>query len=204
MPFCHVLPGVYWGSRRPNRNRIEFMTDVFQLYLASASPRRRELLQQIGVRFELISAPIDETPLPNEPPADYVRRLALAKAQAGLQVIGGSAQQPVLGADTTVVIDGEMLGKPESREHGLAMLARLSGREHQVGEHFERIVVEPERLSPRSPGFLHCFCSGSSETELVGDLRHGFRVSHHPLARHLLSPSGPSELVEVVGLELDE
>ena len=108
------------------------MTDVFQLYLASASPRRRELLQQIGVRFELISAPIDETPLPSEPPADYVRRLALAKAQAGLQVIGGSAQQPVLGADTTVVIDGEMLGKPESREHGLAMLARLSGREHQV------------------------------------------------------------------------
>lgn len=119
------------------------MTDGFQLYLASASPRRRELLQQIGVRFELISAPIDETPLPNESPADYVRRLALAKAQAGLQAIGGSVKQPVLGADTTVVIDGEMLGKPENREHGLAMLARLSGREHEV---FSAVALRRDAL----------------------------------------------------------
>ena len=103
-----------------------------QLYLASASPRRAELLQQIGLCFEQLSAPVDETPYPGELPADYVQRLALSKARAGYAVLSGNITQPVLGADTTVVIDGEMLGKPIDRAQGLAMLARLSGRVHQV------------------------------------------------------------------------
>ncbi|QOE06875.1 Maf-like protein [Pseudomonas asiatica] len=100
------------------------------LYLASGSPRRRELLAQIGVPFSVVSAPIDETPLPNESAPAYVERLARAKAAAGLACLEGPAV--VLGADTAVVLDGRILGKPENREDALAMLAGLSGREHQV------------------------------------------------------------------------
>ncbi|ANI36175.1 septum formation protein Maf [Pseudomonas sp. JY-Q] len=100
------------------------------LYLASGSPRRRELLTQIGVPFIVISAPIDESPLPSESAPAYVERLARAKAAAGLARIDGPAV--VLGADTAVVLDGRILGKPENREDALAMLADLSGREHQV------------------------------------------------------------------------
>ncbi|WP_433690357.1 Maf family protein [Pseudomonas monteilii] len=100
------------------------------LYLASGSPRRRELLTQIGVPFSVVSAPVDETPLPEESAPAYVERLARAKAAAGLASVEGTAV--VLGADTAVVLDGRILGKPESREDALAMLADLSGREHQV------------------------------------------------------------------------
>ncbi|ANC84594.1 MULTISPECIES: Maf family protein [Pseudomonas] len=100
------------------------------LYLASGSPRRRELLTQIGVPFIVISAPIDESPLASESAPAYVERLARAKAAAGLARIDGPAV--VLGADTAVVLDGRILGKPENREDALAMLADLSGREHQV------------------------------------------------------------------------
>ncbi|MCO7520800.1 MULTISPECIES: Maf family protein [unclassified Pseudomonas] len=101
-----------------------------QLYLASGSPRRRELLTQIGVPFTVVSAPVDETPLPGEAPAAYVERLAQAKAVAGFARTDGSGV--VLGADTTVVLDGQILGKPENREQALAMLGDLSKREHQV------------------------------------------------------------------------
>ena len=100
------------------------------LYLASGSPRRRELLAQIGVPFTVTSAPIDETPLPDESAVAYVERLARSKAEAGLASLAGPAV--VLGADTAVVLDGRILGKPENREDALAMLADLSGREHQV------------------------------------------------------------------------
>ncbi|KAF1311425.1 nucleoside triphosphate pyrophosphatase [Pseudomonas putida] len=100
------------------------------LYLASGSPRRRELLAQIGVPFTVTSAPIDETPLPDESAVAYVERLARSKAEAGLASLAGPAV--VLGADTAVVLDGRILGKPENREDALAMLADLAGREHQV------------------------------------------------------------------------
>ncbi|EST16779.1 septum formation protein Maf [Pseudomonas putida S610] len=106
------------------------------LYLASGSPRRRELLTQIGVRFRVASAPIDETSLPGESAEAYVERLAKAKAAAGrarlepAEIANESAV--VLGADTAVVLDGRILGKPEHRDDALDMLARLSGREHQV------------------------------------------------------------------------
>ncbi|MBH9342597.1 septum formation inhibitor Maf [Pseudomonas aeruginosa] len=103
------------------------------LYLASASPRRRELLAQIGVPLSVLSIAIDETPLPDEAPAAYVERLARGKAAAGLAMLeerGGEGC--VRGADTSVVIDGRILGKPADESDGLAMLAALSGREHQV------------------------------------------------------------------------
>ena len=100
------------------------------IYLASGSPRRRELLGQLGVRFEVRVTDVDETPLPDETPADMVMRLAVAKARSAAADLSDPAL--VLGADTTVVIDGAMLGKPRDRADGLRMLAALSGREHQV------------------------------------------------------------------------
>lgn len=97
--------------------------------LASASPRRRELLDQIGVAYRVVPVDVDERPHGEEPPADYVRRLALAKARAGREAADGL---PALGADTAVTVDGTILGKPCDRDDGLAMLARLSGRSHEV------------------------------------------------------------------------
>ncbi|WP_430461370.1 Maf family protein [Thalassolituus sp. LLYu03] len=103
------------------------------MILASSSPRRRELLQQIGVRFSTATADIDETPQAGEKPAAYVARLALEKA---LAVAGLNALQPAdtvyLGSDTTVVCDGEILGKPDDAAHACRILASLSGRTHQV------------------------------------------------------------------------
>jgi septum formation protein len=102
------------------------------VYLASASPRRRELLQQIGVAFRTVGASVDETVAPGEAPFDYVTRLAKAKADAGWQQSHDAAQVPVLAADTAVVLDGNILGKPKDRPDAEAMLARLSGRTHEV------------------------------------------------------------------------
>lgn len=98
--------------------------------LASASPRRRELLQQLGVNFELVTPDIDESILPAEPATTYVSRLALTKAQTGLRLLAG--RLPVLGADTSVVIDDNILGKPENKADFLQMMQQLSGRCHQV------------------------------------------------------------------------
>ena len=100
------------------------------LYLASTSPRRRELLAQIGVPFTTLSVAVDETVLPGEPAEHYVERLAREKALAGRASSGDAAV--VLGADTAVVLDGRILGKPRDRTDALMTLAALSGREHQV------------------------------------------------------------------------
>jgi septum formation protein len=97
--------------------------------LASVSPRRRELLTQIGVAHVVSAADIDEALRPGEPAAEYVVRMACDKARV---VRGRGTALPVLAADTTVVIDGTVLAKPRDRADGLAMLARLSGRTHQV------------------------------------------------------------------------
>lgn len=102
------------------------------LYLASASPRRRELLAQIGVHPSVIRVAVDETPKPGEPADQYVLRLAREKATAGHQAIDSAGDGIVLAADTAVVVDGEILGKPVDREDALQMMQRLSGRSHQV------------------------------------------------------------------------
>lgn len=113
-----------------------------RIYLASRSPRRRELLKQIGVKFEVLllredlkrGADVDETPLAGEVPADYVLRLSRAKAEvATLQLQHrGLRPNPVLAADTTVVFDGTIIGKPQDAEHAMGILSALSGRQHEV------------------------------------------------------------------------
>ncbi len=99
------------------------------LRLASASPRRRQLLDLIGVPHVVTPADIDETPRAAEDPADYVLRLAREKAET---IWRRHDDLPVLAADTTVVVDGEILGKPESEDDAHAMLAKLSARAHVV------------------------------------------------------------------------
>ncbi len=103
-----------------------------KLFLASASPRRRELLAQIAVPCATHIASIDETPLPGEPATAYVERLAREKARAALLALGESADAVVLGADTAVVLDGQILGKPQDFADYSRMLRGLSGRVHQV------------------------------------------------------------------------
>jgi len=120
------------------------------VYLASGSPRRRELLQQIGISFRVVAAAVDETALPGEAPTAYVARLAVAKADAGwkgsrtaagivdaagpadVTRIPGVANIPVLAADTAVILDGNILGKPTDRQDAEQMLRQLSGRTHEV------------------------------------------------------------------------
>lgn len=100
------------------------------VYLASASPRRKELLSQLGIEFEQFSVDADETPLANEQPHALVERLARLKAQTGVAL--GYTDRPVLGSDTVVVIDNESLGKPRDKNHFITTLKRLSGNTHQV------------------------------------------------------------------------
>lgn len=104
------------------------------LYLASQSPRRRELLVQIGVRHALVEVSVPEVHAPDERPAEYVQRLARTKAQAGYTetLRLGWPLRPVLGADTIVVCDEKILEKPADADAAAAMLRQLSGRSHEV------------------------------------------------------------------------
>jgi len=99
------------------------------LVLASGSPRRAELLRQAGIRFEVSVPDVDETLHPGEAPEAYVRRLAAAKAR---HVAASHPGRPVLGADTTVVVDGQVMGKPYDAADAARMLGQLSGRSHLV------------------------------------------------------------------------
>jgi septum formation protein len=112
------------------------------IYLASKSPRRRELLRQAGIHFELLPLraypldrrEVDETPLPHEAAADYVMRIARLKAAAAMRIMLTRHLPPrlVIAADTTVVLDGEIFGKPADAAEAASMLKRLSGRTHEV------------------------------------------------------------------------
>lgn len=102
---------------------------VHPLVLASQSPRRKELLQVLGIPFTIVAPQVDETPLPGETPEVYVVRVAREK---GLSVAAQRPDARVLASDTVVSIDGEILGKPHDREEAVQMLAKLSGREHEV------------------------------------------------------------------------
>ncbi len=110
--------------------------DLPQIALASQSPRRRQLLDQIGVGYTCLLVSVEEIQQPGESASDFVIRLAREKAQAGRQLILETGEWPeslpVLGADTAVVLDDEVFGKPTGPDHARAMLTRLSGRRHQV------------------------------------------------------------------------
>ncbi len=126
-----------------------------QIILASASPRRKELLDQIRISYSVTPVDIDETPLPNEAPLDYVQRLAAEKSAACVLLLGDrlssgmvcmpqalrlrsgepcgeQARRPVLAADTAVVLGDQIMGKPKDRDDALAMLRQLSGKMHRV------------------------------------------------------------------------
>lgn len=103
---------------------------VSVVHLASASPRRRELLEQIGVPVQRVQCSVDERPRPDEAPADYVQRVTRDKVGAGVAIAPAGAV--VLAADTAVVLDDVILGKPVDQQHAQAMLQSLSGRQHQV------------------------------------------------------------------------
>jgi septum formation protein len=102
------------------------------IYLASASPRRSALLQQIDVPHEVRPVDIDETPHPGESPARYALRLAQEKARALRSTLHAGDRKPVLAADTTVALGDEILGKPADRDDATRILSRLSGRDHEV------------------------------------------------------------------------
>ncbi len=112
------------------------------IYLASRSPRRRELLKQMGVHFEMLllrndrrrNLHVDETPHEGEDPAAYVQRICCDKARAGWDtvVFRNLPQCPVLAADTTVALDGKIIGKPDNNKHAAEILRKLSGTKHQV------------------------------------------------------------------------
>ena len=118
-----------------------------QIILASASPRRRELLDQIKVSYQVHAVDLDETPLPNEQPLAYVQRVAAEKS--ALCVAKLNPTLPVLAADTSVILGDIIIGKPKNQADALAMLRLLSGRTHQVvsavslrgSEHFEAISI---------------------------------------------------------------
>lgn len=127
-----------------------------KIYLASQSPRRRELLQQIGVDFEVLPVEVDESPKQAEAPIDYVRRIALLKSEAGQRAIrqAQSDHRPIIAADTAVVTTtGEILGKPLDDTDARRMLNELSGLEHEVltavalaQENNSEVIVQHNRV----------------------------------------------------------
>lgn len=138
------------------------MSETPLLYLASQSPRRRELLDQIGVRYQVLPVDVEEQAWPGEVAADYVCRVARDKARAGWQSLAAARRRPVLGADTAVVVDDHILGKPRDREQAIAMLQQLSGRSHAVltavalVDTAERIRLSSSRVTFRTVSAAEC------------------------------------------------
>lgn len=144
------------------------------LILASASPRRRELLASLGLRFTVRAADLDETPGAGEPPEETVVRLARGKAAA--QAASGEI---VLAADTVVVIDGELLGKPRDRDDARRMLARIAGREHTVltgvaleepgrGRRASALDRTQVRMAPLSPAEIDWYVGTGEPLDKAG------------------------------------
>lgn len=157
------------------------------IYLASKSPRRRELLRQIGVEFELLllrsdgprGADVTEEVLPGESALDYVARVANEKAAFALKVLQWRRlpARPVLAADTTVTIDGEILGKPADRAEAVAMLERLSGRTHEVLTSIavhsnsmaeQRTQISQVRFGVLSPASIAAYCDTPEPYDKAG------------------------------------
>jgi nucleoside triphosphate pyrophosphatase len=124
------------------------------IYLASSSPRRRELLTQIRVDFSVLTVDVDERHFENETPLDYVQRVAIAKAETGKKTLKPQYFSPVIGADTSVVVDNTILGKPKDEADSRSMLQLLSGRSHQVLTAVA-VATEQETLCAISNSTVH-------------------------------------------------
>lgn len=171
-----------------------------EIVLASASPRRRALLEAAGVRFEVRPADVDETRAPDEPPEAYVRRVAARKARAIAD------PRPVLAADTVVALDGHVLGKPADEAEATAGLQALSGREHLVmtavalcwrGALTERLVRTTVRFRPLAPHTIRWYLATGEPWDKAG----GYGIQGHGAA---LVHSLDGSYSNVVGLPLDE
>jgi septum formation protein len=148
------------------------------IYLASASPRRRELLELIGVAFEVRVADLDEERRPGEEPGAYVLRLAAAKADAVRESLeGAEAARPILAADTAVILDGVLLDKPRDEAEALVTLERLSGRTHRVytgialrhGAALERALSTSEvRFRPTTAAERRAYCASGEPYDKAG------------------------------------
>lgn len=158
-----------------------------KIYLASKSPRRRELLRQIGVEFELLllrdAAPrgpeVSEEVLPGEKAEDYVVRVTREKAEfaSKMMMMRRLPARPVMSADTTVVIDGRILGKPAGKAEAMDMLRALSGRTHQVltsvalhrdDETWQTLQVSDVRIATLSEPMMHAYCATSEPYDKAG------------------------------------
>ena len=152
------------------------MKQPVQLLLASGSPRRAELLTQAGVRFRTCVTDVDESRLAGEAPEAHVRRLAFDKARAGLQNCG--PELPSLGADTVVLLDGDILGKPRDLEEAATMLRRLSERTHQVlsavalvmpdGDMRHALNTTRVTFAPLPEPFIEWYCQMEKPTDKAG------------------------------------
>jgi len=153
------------------------------IYLASRSPRRRELLTQLGVAHELLLPPPsngpDEPQLPGEPATDYVRRTAREKALTGaeLMALRKLPERPVLAADTTVILDGDVLGKPADRDDAMRILRRLSASAHEVhtalalvhrGALHEDVSITRVRLRELTPRDIERYCDTGEPYDKAG------------------------------------
>ncbi|WP_420473159.1 Maf family protein [Noviherbaspirillum sp. ST9] len=158
-----------------------------KIYLASKSPRRRELLRQIGVEFELLllrgegprGPDVSEEVLPNEKADAYVVRVTREKAEQAWKIMLARRLplRPVLAADTTVVIDGRILGKPANETEAMDMLRALSGRTHQVitsvalhrdGETFQQTQTSEVTLAPLTEEMMRAYCATSEPYDKAG------------------------------------
>lgn len=147
------------------------------LYLASRSPRRRALLDQIGIDHRVVSVTVDEIAAIGEGVEDFVRRMAVAKAAAGWERLKAFERTPVLGADTVVVVDDAVLGKPRDQAEARNQLALLSGRDHQVLSAVAIVFAAHQsvRLSrsrvwfrPLSPALIERYCATGEPLDKAG------------------------------------
>ena len=174
-----------------------------EIYLASKSPRRRQLLDQLGVKYEVLEVEVVEHWDGKESPRDYVTRLALEKARAGRKI--APRQLPVLGADTEVVLEDRVLGKPADRDDAIRMLQSLSGRTHLVYSAValiherEDVRVSISRVTFRPLGREECarYCDTDEPYDKAG----GYAVQGGA-ASFIASLEGSHS--GVVGLPLDE
>jgi len=178
------------------------------IVLASSSPRRRRLLREFGVGFSVRVPDVDERPRPGELPGPHVRRLALAKARAvARQLAPGCGAQWVIGADTVVVLDGMILGKPRDARDAEGMLARLSGRTHEVltgvalvpaggGPARTSVVRTRVELKPVDEATIRRYVTGGEPLDKAG----AYAVQGR--GRHLVARVSGS-FTNVVGLPLE-